>query len=147
MASRRTNSSFGAVEGPLPWVQFVVDAGERAGFAQRGFGAIPVLFVAGALRGAIGEFHPEAVEAEIAVDVGQQGDEAGGFGGYLVLGAEDVRVVLGEGAHPHDAVQRAGGLVAVAGAEFGHAHRQVAIAAHAVTEDLDVAGAVHRFEG
>jgi hypothetical protein len=38
-----------------------------------------------------------------------------------------VRVVLGEGAHAHDAVQRARGLVAVAGAELGHAQRQLAV--------------------
>ena len=45
----------------------------------------------------------------------------------LVLAAEDVRVVLREGAHAHQAVQRARRLVAVARAELGHAQRQVAI--------------------
>ena len=50
-------------------------------------------------------------------------------GSDLLLGAEDVAVVLGERPHPHDAVQRPGGLVAVARAEFAEAQRQVAIAA------------------
>ena len=39
--------------------------------------------------------------------------------GDLLLGAEDMRVVLGEGAHAHQAVQRARGLVAVHLAELG----------------------------
>jgi hypothetical protein len=41
------------------------------------------------------------------------------FGRHLLVGAEDVGVVLGEAAHAHQAVQRAGGLVAVDIAEFG----------------------------
>ena len=49
------------------------------------------------------------------------------------------RVVLGEGAHPHQAVQRAGGLVAMHLAELGEADRQLAVAAQALLEDLHVA--------
>ena len=63
---------------------------------------------------------------------------------HLILRAEDVRVVLGEGAHAHDAVQRAGGLVAVHLAELGDAQGQVAVALEPILEDLNVAGAVHR---
>ena len=66
--------------------------------------------------------------------------------GELLLGAEDMRVVLGEGAHPHEAVQRARRLVAVDRAEFGEAQRQFAVAAQAVLEDLHMARAVHRLE-
>jgi hypothetical protein len=51
-----------------------------------------------------------------------------------------VGVVLDEVAHPHQAVQGAGGLVAVAGAELGQAQGQVAVALQALVEDLDVAG-------
>ena len=57
-----------------------------------------------------------------------------------------MRVVLGELAHPHDAVQRAVRLVAVAAAELGHADRQVAIAVDALLEDQDVRRAVHRLQ-
>ena len=64
----------------------------------------------------------------------------------LVFGAEDMRVVLGEGAHPHHAVDRARRLVAMHDAEFGDLHRQVAIGLQAVLEDLDMAGAVHRLQ-
>ncbi len=63
-----------------------------------------------------------------------------------VLGAEDVGVVLGERAHPHEAVQRARGLVAVAGAELRHAQRQVAVAVELLVEDLHVRRAVHRLD-
>ena len=58
----------------------------------------------------------------------------------LVFGAEDVAIVLRETAHAHDAVQAAGGLVAVAGAELAVAQRQVAVALDALLEDRDVAG-------
>jgi hypothetical protein len=57
-----------------------------------------------------------------------------------------MRVVLGEAAHAHEAVERAMGLVAVAGAELGQPQRQVAVGFQALVEDLHVAGAVHRLE-
>ena len=66
---------------------------------------------------------------------------------HLLRHAEDMRVVLREAAHAHDAVQRAGRLVAVARAELGHADRQIAIGLEALIEDLHVAGAVHRLDG
>ncbi len=56
-------------------------------------------------------------------------------------------VVLREGAQAHDAVQRARRLEAVAGAELGHAQRQVAIGLLTEVEDLHVARAVHRLDG
>ena len=56
-------------------------------------------------------------------------------------------VVLGEGAHAHDAVQRARGLVAVAGAELRKPQRQVAIALEPLAKDLHRAGTIHRLEG
>jgi hypothetical protein len=57
-----------------------------------------------------------------------------------------VGVILDESAHAHDAVQGAGGLVAMAGAELGQPQRQVTVAAQALIEDLDVARAVHRLD-
>ena len=58
-----------------------------------------------------------------------------------------VAVVLGEGAHAHEAVQRARGLVAVHLAELGEPHRQFAVAAQPVLEDLHVPRAVHGLDG
>ena len=58
-----------------------------------------------------------------------------------------MRVVLGEGANPHQPMQRAGRLIAMDHTEFGHAQRQFAIRPQAVLENLDVARAVHRLDG
>src|SRR5437763_5389024 len=62
------------------------------------------------------------------------------------LFAEDVRVVLREAANPHDAVQRAGGFVAMTAAEFGEPQRQFTIAAQPVPKDQHMARAVHRLD-
>ena len=47
----------------------------------------------------------------------------------LLLGAEDVRVVLAEGAHAREPVHDAAALVAVQAPEIGDAPRQLAVAA------------------
>ncbi len=57
-----------------------------------------------------------------------------------------MRIILGEAAHAHDAVQRAGGLVAVTRAEFGQPERQVTVGMQAGIENLHVTGAVHRLD-
>lgn len=72
--------------------------------------------------------------------------EGGDFGFDLRFQAEHVPVVLGEATHAQDAVQRAGGLVTVAGAELTVADRQVAVTVQALIEHLHVAGAVHRLD-
>ena len=96
---------------------------------------------------AVGELHAHVVEAEVPVDRQQELDDVHRLLGDLLLGDEDVRVVLREGAHAHQPVQRARGLVAVHLAELAEADRQVAVAAHALLEDLHVARAVHRLDG
>ena len=68
------------------------------------------------------------------------------LGGDLVRSAEDVRIVLREGAHPHQPVQRARGLIAMHLAELREAQRQLAIAAQALLEHLDVTRAIHRLD-
>ena len=65
---------------------------------------------------------------------------------HLFFGAEDMRVILGEGAHAHQPMQRSRRLVAVDRAKFGEAQRQLAIRAQAVLEDLHMARAVHGFQ-
>ena len=66
--------------------------------------------------------------------------------GHLLLGAEEVGVVLGEAAHAGHAVEFAGLLPAVDRAELGEAHGQVAVGVRLRGEDLDVVRAVHRLE-
>jgi hypothetical protein len=73
-------------------------------------------------------------KAEIGIYLHGQLDKGRGLLADLVFGTEDVGVVLGEAAHPHDAVQRTGWLVAVAGAELGHAQWQVTVGLEALIE-------------
>ncbi len=49
------------------------------------------------------------------------------FGGKLLFGAEDMRVILREAAYTHQAMQRAGWLVAMDRAEFRKLYRQIAV--------------------
>ena len=94
-------------------------------------GAVPGRVGADALLRPGRELHDELVEAEIAIDRQDQVVDLEALGRHLLLGAEDVRVVLGEAAHAHQPVQRARRLVAVHDAELGQAERQVAIATSA----------------
>ena len=114
---------------------------------HHGFGVVPHFVRADALVGAGRQLDDDLVEAEVGVHRKNQLVDLVTLGGELLFGAEDMRVVLGEGAHAHDAMQRPRRLVAVDDAEFGQAQRQLAIGAQAVLEDLDVAGAVHRLDG
>jgi hypothetical protein len=103
-------------------------------------GLVPDLVGADALFGPRRHLVDDVGEAEVGIDLLQQRGEGHALGLDLVLGAEDVAVVLREAAHPHDAVQRRRGLVAVALAELAVAQRQVAVALDALLEDQDVAG-------
>ena len=137
-----------AVERALALGHRVGQPGLGAGVAERGLGAVPGRIIADALGRAVGELDDDAVlaEAEVGIDLLEQGAERGHLAGDLRLAAEDVGVVLDEAAHAHDAVQRARDLIARARAELGHAQRQVAVGLEALAEDLDVTRAVHRLE-
>ena len=114
---------------------------------QRGLGLVPDRIVAHPLGRTVRELDLHIVEAEVLVDIEDQPRDRHRFGRDLVGRDEDVRVVLREGAHAHQAVQRARRLVAMHLAELREAQRQVAIAADALLEDLHVARAVHRLDG
>ena len=86
-------------------------------------------------------------KAKILVDRQDEIVDLQAFLRDLLFGDEYMGVVLREGAHAHQAMQRAGRLEAVHLAEFGDLERQVAIGLQAVLEDLDVARAVHRLDG
>ena len=89
--------------------------------------AVPGLVGADALFGPRRELHHDLLEAEILVGREDQIVDLEAFVRHLLFGAEDVRIVLREAAHAHQAVQRARRLVAVDVAEFGKPHRQFAI--------------------
>ena len=90
--------------------------------------------------------HAVVGHAERGEDDLDQREAAEHFRGDLLLGAEEVGVVLGEAADAGHAVELAGLLPAVDGAELGEAHRQVAVAVRLRGEDLDVVRAVHRLQ-
>ena len=68
------------------------------------------------------------------------------FAGDLFFQAENVTIILRKAAHAHHAVQGARRLVAMALTEFAVAQWQVAVAAHAIVENLDMARAIHRLQ-
>src|SRR5258708_5931339 len=59
---------------------------------------------------------------------------------------ENVRIVLGESAHPHQPVQGTGQFRAIAGAQFGVSQRQVAIGTLGRLIDANMERAIHRLE-
>src|SRR5687767_9782998 len=114
------------------------------GVAKRLFGHVPYLVATEALRRTQREIDGDVGEPKIAVDDERLAVERFDLGLDLRGRAEDMAVVLGEGAHAHDAVERPGRLIAVARAEFAIPQRQVTVAPEPRVEDLDVAGTVHR---
>ena len=114
--------------------------------AQDLLGLVPLGVGAEALLGPQRQLDLVFAEPEVAIDAVEQVAEGDDLVDQLVFAAEDVRVVLGELAHPQQPVQRAVRLVAVAAAELGHAQRQVAIGFDALLEHQDVRRAVHRLE-
>ena len=107
---------------------------------------LPLLVGAGRLLRPGREVDVVAVEAEGAQDVRGEVEHAQDLVLELVGAAEDVRVVLREAAHAHQAVQHARALEAVDGAELRPAIRQVAVAAQPRLVDRQVERAVHRLE-
>ncbi len=74
----------------------------------------------------------------------QEVDESRHFWLYLLFGAENMGIVLHKAAHPHNAVQGTGGLIAVTGAKLGQTQGQIAVGLQALVKHLHMAGAVHR---
>jgi hypothetical protein len=136
----------GAVERAFAGQRLVIEAGRAQRRFEVALGPVPQRILTGADIGAQGQLDPVIGEAEIAVDRIEQRAEAFHLIDDLAVGAEDMRVVLGELADAHDAVERAMRLVAVAAAEFGEAQRQVAIRPYALAEHLDMGRAIHRLE-
>ncbi len=136
----------GAIEGAFAREQFDLHAGGARGAFQLGLGHVPHLVRAGPQVRPQRQLDRVQVHVQVGIDRVEQLDELGRLFLDLFLAAEDVGVVLGEGAQAHDAVQGARRLIAVAGAELGHAQGQVAIGLLADIEDLDVARAIHRLD-
>ncbi|MNS67489.1 hypothetical protein D3C72_1007440 [compost metagenome] len=135
-----------AVEGALAGQELEGQARVAQAGLEGRFRAVPGRVVADALLGAGGELHLHLAELQHLVDFIQELDELLDLAGHLILGAEDVGVVLRERAHARQAVHRAAPLVAVQTGEVGHAPGQLAVGALARAEDHAVAGAIHGLE-
>ena len=133
-----------AVEGAVALVDVVGEAPARTGLLQRFGGVLPHVVGADGLVRARGDLGLVG-EAEGAHDVVHQLQDGDHLVDHLILGAEDVGVVLGEAAGAKQAVDHAGHLVAVHGAELEVAQRQVAVGVQLVLVDDHVARAVHGF--
>ncbi len=129
---------------PAPFRRVAPGGGDRV--AHRLFRPVPHFVAAEPLVRAQRQLDRVVGEAKIAVHRVEQIAEIRDFTDQLILAHEDMGVVLGELAHPHQPVQRAVRLVAVAAAEFGHADRQFAIAGDALAEDQHMRRAIHRLD-
>ena len=139
--------TFRAVEGAFARVQNVVEAGELGGFFESGFSLVPKFVGTHAAFRTGRELYHDIVETEVVVDFLDESAEVCHFGSDLFFGTEDVGVILHKAAHAHQAVHGTGRFVTVALTEVGKAHWQVAPAAEAGVEDLNMAGAVHGLHG
>ena len=86
-------------------------------------------------------------EPKEGIDLVDQGHDPLDLVLDLLFRHEDMGVVLGETAHPHQAVEGARQLVPVDDAQFPDPQRQVAVGAHLGLVYQDAARAVHGFDG
>src|SRR6185436_17063822 len=93
---------------------------------QRLLGALPLIVGTHARFRTRSDLVDDVGEAEIPIHLLQQRRVGDALLEDVLFQAEDVPVVPSEPAHPHDAVQRAARLVAVAGPELAIADRQLA---------------------
>ena len=136
----------GSVEGPLARIEAPFLARCLECSHECGFRLVPYRVLSDPFFRAVGELDADVLEAEVPVDVENQMRDLHALLGDLFPGAEDMCVVLSERAHAHQAVERAGGLVAVHLAKLRKVHREVPVALESVLEDLHSAGAVHGLE-
>src|SRR5690554_1901202 len=134
------------IEGALARLQFVLKLQRIQGRSHREFGLVPLFIAPDSLLRARRQLDQHVRKAEVGVHFLQETNERDRLVLNLLLGTENVRIILYKVAHAHDAVQRTGRLVPVTGTEFGHAQRQVAIAFQALIEDFDVTRTVHRLD-
>ncbi len=96
---------FRAVKCPFAGIQLIGISRRFCGGFQCRFGLVPNLIAACAGVGAVREFHAEFLEPKILVNRRKQFDELLCFILNLRFAAEDMRVILGKAAHPHNTVQ------------------------------------------
>ena len=135
-----------SVEGAVPLVDdifkthFVKSHPEALGCS------LPVLLVADMVLGHGGQLDM-VLKSEQAVDLVDKPYDALYLGGYLLVGHEDVSVVLSEAPYPHKTVKLAALLVAVDKPKLANSHRKVTVRPGLRLVDKHSARAVHRLDG
>ena len=133
---------FRPVKGAVAFVNFVGDAAPLDGLAQEALGLLPhVVGADGLLRAR--RYLGRILEAELAHDVVGQIEDGAHLVDHLVFTTKHMRVVLGESARAHQAMHRAGQLVAIHRAELEVAYGHLAVAVDVVFVQDNVPGAVH----
>ena len=135
-----------AVERAITFGDHVVHAHHFAGLLQLAFGSIPDGIRADALLGTSRQLDFHLVEAQLAVHFENQLACFGGFGGQLFGRTENVGVIHDEATHAHQAMQRTGRFIPMAGAEFGHTQWQIPVDMQRIGIQLNMSRAVHRLD-
>src|SRR5690606_10852255 len=107
---------------------------------------IPVGIITHPIFRTSGQLQLDVIEAKIAIDLQGQSNKVGRLGLDLLIGTENVRIILSEPAHPHQTMQRTRRLVTMTGAELSQTQRQLTVALQPLIEYLNVARAVHRLD-
>ena len=126
-----------------------LETGFLGGFPQCLGRVLPVLIRADELLLGLapgGQLQVEVAQPVVAQQAEHERQQALDLRPGLLAGAEDVRVVHGQAAHPGQAVHHAGLLVPVDAAELEQPQRQLPVGTPAGFEDQDVERAVHRLE-
>ena len=141
---RRVKSPFAGQFFPTPFRR--IPARRRNRIAHRLFGPVPHFVRAETVFRSQRELDRIIGKAQILVNRIEQVAEFCDFLDNLVLAAEDMRIVLGELPHPHQAVQRAMRFVPVAASHFGEPQRQIAVRLDPLPENQDVRRTIHRLQ-
>ena len=94
----------GTIERPFPRIEGVLDPGRLRGSDESLLGMVPNLIPADPLGRAVGKFDAQVLEAEVPIDIQDELGDRDAFGGDLLLGDEDVGIILCEGTHAHQTV-------------------------------------------
>ena len=136
----------GTVEGAVALVDLVFEPQPFKRRPKRVRRVLPIFIRTHAVVGTGGELHM-IFEPEELVHLVDELDDALDLGRDLLGGHEDVRIVLREAAHAHEAVKLAALLMAMDEAEFAHADGQILIAVRREFVHEHAARAVHGLDG
>jgi len=102
------------IERAFARIDLIGVAGFPDGIFQRRFDLVPGFVRSDSHLGTGGQLDLEAVKTKVPVDRGQQRNEIRAFGFDLLFSAEDMRIILGKPAHPHQPVHGPRAFIAVA---------------------------------